>query len=66
MEHDRVEIGAVIKLTLVEEMEFIDVFVIHLFTNDTFWQHAVVHDKLVLYDVVILVLMKEIESQMHS
>ena len=61
MEHDRVEISDVILLTLVAETGFIDVFVIHLFTNDTFWKHAVIHDRLVIDAVVIVVFIKEME-----
>ena len=34
--HDRLEIDAVIILTLVEEMEVIDAFVKHVFATDTF------------------------------
>ena len=36
VEHDRIVIGAVILLTLVAEMEFIDAFVIHMFADETF------------------------------
>ena len=37
--------AAVIIPTLVEEMELIDVFVRHVFVDDTFWKHALAHDR---------------------
>ena len=61
VEHDRLVIGAVIILRLVEEIESIDVFVIHLFANGTFWKHTVTHDILVMDAVIILTLVKEMK-----
>ena len=59
--HDRLVMDAVVILTLVDNMEIIDEFVITLFINDNFLKHAVAHDRLVIDDVRVLTLAEKIE-----
>ena len=54
-------IDAVIVLTLVEEMELVDAFVIYVFDNDTFGKLAVAHDRLMMDTVSILTLVPEMK-----
>ena len=56
--HCGLVIDTVIILSLVQEMELIDAFVIHVFSNDIFWKHTVAHDRLVIDDVIILILVE--------
>ena len=47
---DRLRMNAVIIMTLLEGIELIDAFVIHMFAIniDIFWMHAVAHDRLLI------------------
>ena len=48
-------------LKFVEEMELIDDLEIQVYEKNTFWKQAVTNDRLVMDDVIILTLVKEME-----
>ena len=54
-------IDAVIILTLVQEMEFIDVFLIPVFDIGTVSKNALAYDCLVMSTVILLTLVEEME-----
>ena len=57
----RLVINAVNIMTLVEEIELIDAFGIHLFPIDTFLKLAVARDRLVMDAVTLLTMVAEMD-----
>ena len=59
--HDRLVIDAVIILTLVQEMEFIDAFLIPVFDIGTVSKNVVAHERFVMDAATLLTLVEEIK-----